>query len=345
MIDLETLLREVDPVQPSGPNLEYDRSFIELERSAQGKPEQQIGATIVPAQEPDWRVVEDQATKLLTRTKDLRVALHLLKARLHNDGFVGFADGLGLLRALVERYWETLHPELDPEDHNDPTMRINILMGICDPLSMLAAVRTVPLVTSRSIGRFTLRDLAIVAGELAPSGGGEPPTAATLEAAFADSELAALETTATAVRVATEEISALETFVTDKVGTAHAPSFAKLATLLASAAKPLNQQLLRRGVRTEGVAATPGSGVESSHDGATEASLMGAIGSRDDVIRILDHICDYYSRVEPSSPVPLLLRRSKRLVKMSFWEIVSDLAPDGLSQLQKVAGVDGEGRS
>jgi type VI secretion system protein ImpA len=55
------------------------------------------------------------------------------------------------------------------------------------------------------------------------------------------------------------------------------------------------------------------------------------INGRDDVMRSLDRICHYYARHEPSSPVPLLLQRAKRLVTMGFDEIVQDLAPDGKS--------------
>jgi predicted component of type VI protein secretion system len=49
-------------------------------------------------------------------------------------------------------------------------------------------------------------------------------------------------------------------------------------------------------------------------------------------------ICDYYQRHEPSSPVPLLLRRCKRLVSASFLEIVCDIAPDGVSQVEMWRG-------
>ena len=54
---------------------------------------------------------------------------------------------------------------------------------------------------------------------------------------------------------------------------------------------------------------------------------------------MIERICAYYTRVEPSSPVPLLLRRAKRLVTMDFLEIVRDLADQGLPQVGNVAGI------
>jgi type VI secretion system protein ImpA len=54
---------------------------------------------------------------------------------------------------------------------------------------------------------------------------------------------------------------------------------------------------------------------------------------------LLDRICAYYARVEPSSPVPLLLQRAKRVAMMDFLEIVRDLADQGLPQVGLVAGI------
>jgi len=68
------------------------------------------------------------------------------------------------------------------------------------------------------------------------------------------------------------------------------------------------------------------------------------VGSRDDVIKSLDKICKYYERHEPSSPIPLLIKRCRRLVNKSFLEIVSDLAPDGLKQARLVVGKPGDGK-
>ena len=59
------------------------------------------------------------------------------------------------------------------------------------------------------------------------------------------------------------------------------------------------------------------------------------------MIRVLDKICSYYQRAEPSSPIPLLIRRSKRLVSASFMDIVRDIASDGLAQIENLRGKDG----
>jgi len=64
--------------------------------------------------------------------------------------------------------------------------------------------------------------------------------------------------------------------------------------------------------------------------------------SRDEIARMLDKACEYFHRYEPSSPVPLLLERAKRLMSKDFVEILRDLAPDGIAQFEVVSGINRE---
>src|SRR3546814_5457855 len=83
------------------------------------------------------------------------------------DGFQGICDTLGLVRGYVERYWEAVHPQLDPEDDNDPTGRVNALAALADGATVLRHLREAPLVEAGVIGRYALRDIAIASGQIA----------------------------------------------------------------------------------------------------------------------------------------------------------------------------------
>lgn len=339
-LDIGGLLEESSPESPSGENLEYDPGFVELVRLAQGKPEQQMGDSVVPGEEPDWRAVKAKAVELLGRSKDLRLAVYLTRALLRTDGLAGFGDGLALTHGLIERHWDTVHPQLDPDDDNDPTMRVNTLVALCDEDAVLRAVREAPLVASRAIGRFSLKDVLIATGQLpAPASQEAPPETATIDAAVQDTDVAALQATAAALARAHELAGAVEMVVTEKVGVGNAADFSDLSNLLKQAGKVVNDWLLRRGVGLEEAAGEAGAGA----DGAR--SMSGAINSREDVIRVLDRVCAYFAQHEPSSPVPLLLKRAKRLVSKDFLEILRDLAPDGVAQAEAIRGPDGEGSS
>ncbi len=87
-----------------GEDLEYDPVFAKMERAAQGKPEQQYGDTLIPAEDPEWPELRRLALAVLARSKDLRAIGHLIEALLHTDGLTGFNAGLALLRGSLERY-------------------------------------------------------------------------------------------------------------------------------------------------------------------------------------------------------------------------------------------------
>jgi len=341
---IESLLQPVSADAPCGPDMEYDPAFLELDRFSEGKPEQQMGETIVAAQEPDWKEVGNRALALLAKTRDVRIALRLTRALLNTEGLAGLSDGLALMRGLVENFWDGFYPKLDPEDDNDPTFRVNILMGLCDGAMFIDRVRLIPLVSARSFGRFSLRDMAIASGEIPPPAGTEPPKQAAIDGAFTECPLPTLQATAEALRGSLASLAAIEAFVGDKVGASNGPNFAKLTDVLRAADKILASQLAKRGVATEGAAegggAADGSGDMAGGGRGGGPSIAGEINSRDDVIRVLDKIVSYYERVEPSSPIPLLIKRSKRLVSASFLDIVRDIASDGLSQVENLRGKD-----
>lgn len=339
-IALETVLAPIAGTDPCGGDLEYDAAFAELERSAQGKPEQQIGSTIVPAEDPDWKSVQRQAVDLLARSKDLRVALQLTKALLRTGGWAGFAQGLGVLRDFVDNQWTGVYPRLDPDDNNDPTMRVNILSSLADTAT-ITGVRNTPLVASRTLGRFTLRDLEVASGDAEPAAGAEPPTMASLDAAALDSDLADLQATAGAARAAAEALGALEAAVAAHVGAAAGVNYGKLLPLVRKAATFLGSKVALRVPSADG-ADTGGNGVGTTNGGGApmtaRGGLPGEIGSREDVIRALDKIIGYYERYEPSSPIPLFMQRCKKLVMMSFIDIVRELVPDAIPQVEVLKG-------
>jgi len=338
VIDVEKLLNEISADAPSGENLEYDAEFVEMSRAAEGKPEQQIGDSIVPGEEPDWRGVKSAATGLLGRTKDLRVGVLLTRALLHTDGFPGMCDGLAVLHGMVERFWETVHPQLDPDDDNDPTMRVNILVALCDADTVIRTVRETPLVSSKTLGRFSLRDFLVATGRMpAPSSMETPPETGSIDAAVLDSDLEALQATAAAVARSGELVRAIESTLTGKVGAAQAADFGDLSNLLKDAGRVVNDWLGRRGVAVAGGGAQEEGAAAGAGPGAA-APMTGAINSREDVIRVLDRICDYFSQHEPSSPIPILLRRAQNLVSKDFMEIIRDIAPDGLPQVETIRG-------
>lgn len=339
-LDLESLLQDLSADAPCGENLEYDAGFASMERASTGKPEQQMGGAVIPAEEPDWRNVQEICLDLFKRTRDLRVAVTLARAQLGLGGVPGFADGIALVRGLVERQWSAVHPQLDPSDHNDPIMRVNAVASLGGQDTVIRSLRMTPLVASRALGRFGLRDVEIAAGTApAPGGDTPPPDTATIDGAFMDADEGELKAVAEALGRAITDLDGLDKSLNTAIGSAPGPDLSTLKTTLKAMDRVMREQLARRGgdelAGEEGEAAAGG-----GEGGGGKTKRAGEISSREDVVRALDKICDYYARHEPSSPLPILLQRAKRLVSKTFVEIIRDLAPGGASEVETIAGLD-----
>ena len=339
-IDVSQLLQDVSPDSPTGQNLEYDADFQELEKEAAPRPERQMGDSVVPGEEPNWPEVRHHAIALLGRTKDLRIAVQLTRSLLRTDGFVGLSEGLDLVAGMLERHWEKLHPQLDPSDGNDPTFRINAVAGLADWDTVVRPVRELPLVDSRAAGRYSLRDIEIANGTSPkPEGDEATPSMGVIEAAFIESDLTDLQTTAAAIQAALQSVGRISSAISGKADSV--VDLGRLSSVLRSADQTLAAQLGRRGA--EGGASMPdGADGAPRPAGGGAPRASGEIETREDVIRLLDKCCDYYKRHEPSSPIPLLLQRAKRLVSKDFLELVQDLAPGGVSEVKSIGGLPDE---
>ncbi|MFO1065046.1 MAG: type VI secretion system protein TssA [Pirellulales bacterium] len=75
----------------------------------------------------------------------------------------------------------------------------------------------------------------------------------------------------------------------------------------------------------------------------SDATIVGAtrlrITSREQATSVLDSVCEYFEQHEPASPVPLVLQRAKRMIPMSFVDILRELAPEGLPQVLRQLAV------
>ena len=173
VIEVDSFTSEVSAEAPSGPDVEYDPEYFDLEKLARGTPESQMGTETKPAEEPNWKDVREAAVKLSGRTRDLRVALILTLALLKQDGLPGFRDGVGVLRGFVEKLWDHFYPKLDPDDNNDPTIRVNLLKNLngdgsaADMYKFKQRLKEATLTKSaQRIGAFGLRDVQVAKGEV-----------------------------------------------------------------------------------------------------------------------------------------------------------------------------------
>jgi type VI secretion system protein ImpA len=331
---IEKLLAPVSPDKPCGQDLSYDPRFEALETILKGKPEVEIGSVNKPAEPPDWGDLKNKSAEFLGQSKHLRVAAMTTCSLLKTGGMAGFLDGLQLMRGLLEQYWPTVYPLLDPDDNNDPTQRLNILgaltaaRGSVDSwLKIVDYLYTTPISRPKGGAPITFDD--IQAAKLKASGAeGAPanaPDLASLRGAILNGGAAQVEAHHKLLEQSLEATQGIDQFLTTTLGAGNTISFEGLKNVLIEMIEGV-KGFLPGGAAEAGIGADAGS-VSEGGSAAVGGGIpvSGSIRSSEHVVRALDSICEYYRQVEPSSPVPYLLRRAQKLAKMDFVQAVQEL--------------------
>lgn len=330
---IEKLLQPLPGDQPCGPDLSNKPQFDDLATLLKGKPEIEMGSVKKPAEPPVWGGLQAKSIEFLGKSKDLRVAVMLCCAMLKTSGLAGFRDGLQLVRGLLEQFWGSLYPLLDPDDNNDPMERLNILGALTTERGSLAAgwlsiadyLYAAPLCQPKGAPPITFDQLQ--AAKVKQADGTAPaaaPSLASLASALcdgADQVVASHQ----ALQEALEAVHGIDQFLTNTLSAGKTISFEELQKTLREMLSGLRPFLPGGGGKAAAASDAGGATGEATGAVAAGPSISGAVRSRDDVVRALDSICKYYEQVEPSSPVPYLLRRAQKLATMSFVEAVQEL--------------------
>ena len=344
--DLERLLMPVAGESRSGMDLDGTLELNALEMAAL-EPEQPVVEGVERTDERNWRQIYMQACGLLEKSKDLRVAATLTRALLQLDGLPGFCAGVCFMGGLVERFWAEVYPRLDAED-GDPTMRINAIHELLNDAN-LNQLRVARLFAADKIGTVTVNDLLLAtASPLGRPELSQSPSHivfSVIDALGAETVKANL----VLIQDTREQVTKLIQYVSKQTGAylqfdavkSSKKGGAGLLDAVASGLGVESDRLSSAKSARQGVDTGEPDGESDTAAGAGRRNL-GEIARREDVIMLLERICAYYARVEPSSPVPLLLQRAKRLATMDFLAIVRDLADQGLPQVGTVAGIQVE---
>jgi type VI secretion system protein ImpA len=338
---VEALLAPIGEASPCGDDLEYDAGFTALVTAAQGKPEQQFGDTVIPAVEPEWREVAEQADAILRRSKDVRAAVLLLRASTRLQGVTGFAAGLQLLNGLLDTFWDGIHPKLDVDDDNDPTMRLNALAPLTDENMGLRDLYEAQVGMARGVGPIRVRDIAIAYNTLTAVGGEATYSMAQVQGGLEAIQADRPEAIQAAIGVPAL-VDRLQKLIVERTGRADALDLDPLRAI----GRVLHKACAAASGALEGATTTDATGDDAGGDaqaggtGAARSSggMRGEIHNRQDAVQMLDRVIRYLEQAEPGNPAPLLIERAKKLIGVSFLEIMANLAPNAMDTIETVTG-------
>ncbi|TPK19695.1 type VI secretion system protein TssA [Mesorhizobium sp. B2-5-9] len=379
MVDLALWLNPLDGDNPSGVDLRNDPAFHELERltEAQIKVVHEGGNKASQSTiSVDWATVLQKAEELQSRGRDLRLLVIVTRALANEERLAGLAQGLNLIARTFDQYWDTMHPALRTAatPREAALRRINALLDLQNGQDgLLANLRQTVFFSPRAIGPISGRDLEQAALDErvmlqeAASGLGTGERAALTSAhnqmlnrvrtgcaAQADQDADAIMTLLSDARAAISALEAVDAALNVRIdgNGAAVPELKKfLQRLLTTlewntSASAVTNGAAKPAAQPSQPTSTPtrnGHGAETMASVAnlaeTSIGLPERLNSRDEVVKCLDLVVAFYDRTEPSSPIPHLARRVRRMVHMDFVELMEDLAPSGLKEFRLLAGV------
>lgn len=323
------LLAPVCSKQPCGPNLENDQAFVLLQAAVAPRGDVQYGSFVSPACTVDWQDASQQCRALLLRTRDIRVLVILMRARLHLQGAAGFAAACAALLAVLRQFPDTVHPS------DDPVLRHNALQELMDPDGLLGELHQLRLPEVDGVA-WRVGDVARAYMVPLPHGAAPPDVAQRMLARWQASGDATVCALKTAARI-TEQLLAWRMDQDPEA----VPDLMPLVRLLS----PFGLVLPAGGSQdvTEpecGQAAAGTAPDTGQHDVIPVPAGTAQLASRTEAIAAMRAARIWFEQAEPSSPVPVLLAQAERMVGRRFTELVTMLPADLLAQWDRAGNTN-----
>ncbi len=330
----DDLLSPIDGPNPSGVNLKYDPVYEEIKEARREEIQPPPGMPERDRKVADPQTVIKLTTKELTkRTKDLQLAAWLTEALLKQNGFGGLLDGLSLCLGLVEKFWDTIYPEIEDGEVQPRAAPLGFV-----GTKLEIPVKLAPVVEKTGYGYLDCEQSREVGYEdLAKTDEAKKKRAGLLKEGKLSAEMfdKAFEETSKQFYAQAEKdldsclqlVAQLKEFCDSKFGE-EGPSFSPLRSALEVTRRLIHGFLLKkREIEPDpvedappeaGAEATPGSAAVSERKGPTRTGVLISVETSSEPPDRLDAICKvaeaaaFLRRREPTSPAPYLMLRGLR---------------------------------
>ena len=323
-LDLERLLQPISIDEVCGDDLSFSNDFHEIKKAkTEDDPLLDLGDWVAEPKQADWNFVAYKSAELLTdKTKDIRLLTWLSESWAHLYGFEGVSKSLQLSCRMLEEYWLKLHPEIEDDDLDQ---RLGLLQGLTTQLPSL--IKKVPLLNQQPF--YSLFDYEkILHQQNNRLKHAEESTTANHSSDLEQFDQALLNTSKTEqfqnYQHFTEILQHWDTLkqVLDQLMELEAPSFASIDSQLDSIHKMLRKIYKADAFDTAGppLAAAPqqqqdapvqnsAARINSSQQQQSfQPQPQSHLQNRDQAMKVLQEIADYFQANEPHSPVSYLPR-------------------------------------
>ncbi len=287
-----------------------------------------------------WRDVLSVGQKALTtQSKDFEIAAWLTEALVRSHGLPGLTAGATLISGVCESFWDAGFPQPDEDGLEARSSPIGGLSGSSADGTIMQPLRRLPLfrrADGSGLGLYQWEQaeqtaaLAEERREARYAAGA--PDLKTLEAE-ARLDKAYLTGTGRDAAAALQAWQALDRIIDTRFGS-EAPSLRRVTTLLERMVEivgrlgggPAKTEIDDAGANT--ASTSDGAGAGAAGAGVSAGGARGALSTREDALRELDRIADYFRRTEPHSPLAYTLDEAVRRGRMSLSELLAEVLPD-----------------
>jgi type VI secretion system protein ImpA len=351
---LHDWMAPVDVAAPCGADLEYDPEFVVLSAKVAPRAEAQYGDFVGSPEPVNWSDIDRDCRRLMVRSKDMRLAVLFTRCRTRLAGATGLAEGIGLLAAWLAAFAQALHPRPDVDADRDAALeiRMNALQALTDTDGLLADVREIAL-TKSTATRLQVRDVERAFSHPRP-GDALAPESVTRQ-------LEDLRTQQPAAMACFDEafasLAAIGAWSHDHLA-GYAPDLTALTRLLrhlagwerrdmrvvggdweaAAESAPAVDEVsnaqepaLRESSIARHAGAVAPAPVSDRHSGAT------AVADRHAALELIREARQWFESNEPSSPIPVLLRRAEQFVGKRYVAAVQAIPVELLAQWESEA--------
>jgi len=117
-LDIDRYLVPIPGDNPAGESLRYEGTYDRIQEARKEEPaELPQGIWERELKKANWEEVKSQCLEVLeNRSKDIQIAAWLVESLICLHGYAGFREGLKLLCALAENFWDEAYPVIDDGD-------------------------------------------------------------------------------------------------------------------------------------------------------------------------------------------------------------------------------------
>ncbi|TVP60206.1 MAG: type VI secretion system protein TssA [Halomonadaceae bacterium] len=371
LFDVDALLAPISSEQPCGDDTRDDASpaspyfsLKDLRHQARALERQQLAdEELLPI--PQWQQLSRAIPAVLEeRSKDLEFVAWYIESLCREAGFNGLAQGFDLARVMIEQHWDQLYPLPDEEGLSSRMAPLVGLNGSDGEGTLVQPILSIPLFFSSALGSFATwhceqaAEVKRLDGDRAQQRirtGAASPDA--VQQAVGETPIEQLQATSIAIETAIDAWALLTTAM-DQVMADNPPPTTHIRKTLERcksvlmhhagdrlAAAQAEQDVADQLGDDTGSESGPGSDPAMAPGGGTisgrSESVRVTIASRQQALKQLRQLADFFRQTEPHSPVSYAIGQALRWSELSLPELMQELIEDANARagFSRITGV------